>query len=57
MTLPQGIKGEYVVILPQAFDNAKGFIKLQLYKCEGFIKLKFYKREGFIKLKLWVKVL
>ncbi len=32
MALPQGIKGEYVVTLPQTFDNAKGFIKLKFYK-------------------------
>ncbi len=39
MPLPQGIKGEDVVTLPQTFDNAEGFIKLKFYKREGFISV------------------
>ncbi len=34
MPLPQGIKGEDVVTLPQVFDNAKGFINVRFYKTE-----------------------
>ncbi len=32
MHLPQGLKGEYVVTLPQTFDNAKAFYKTKLLK-------------------------